>query len=169
MKIKNILFVMSFLYSLSIASFSLPDFLRTPDAPKKSALYKMGVGAALFSASIVDYDSIPVDIAQVTFGFAGILIGISGACQLLTELCIDQEEKKSLQLDTPRYNRFIHILAHDDRFLGGAALSAGGLVLAMASQKSSSSSLACTVLGMALMGWATHEPVKKEIKDFINK
>ncbi|GMU18987.1 MAG: hypothetical protein AMXMBFR12_01790 [Candidatus Babeliales bacterium] len=173
MTLKKILFVTTLLGSFSCHPFSLSDFLRAQTPARKSALYKMGVGVAIATPTIIAIDSLPIAFIQRLGGLAGGGIAISGFYSLFIALTAD--EKNSLPSRTLKYDNFIHTVGTNKKFLIGAACAAGAIALQQASESPypSDTTIACTLLGMGFMGWALGEQFNKDymphIIAFFNK
>lgn len=150
--------------------FSGLDFLRTKKIKtekytKKSDLHKMAIGAALFSTGLTGTDSIPLHVVRWSYAISGGFIALTGATQLLENWYNNVNESNYAD----SYEKCIHAIAHNKIFLTGAAFSIAGVILRHASntKDTSDSSLACSVVGITLMGLVVGEQISKEYSPHI--
>lgn len=180
MKLRIILFLISFLYIMPSSCILGFEFARKPPVieksekyTKKSDLHKIAIGLSLFTSGLTGTDSIPLHIIKGSYFITGSLIALSGAAQLLAKMIDPYSDNQSFYPSS--YEKLMHKLAHDNMFLTGAALSSIGLLLRCGSEtrNTSDSALACTIVGMTLMGLVAGEQLSKDylpsIKAYFNK
>ena len=177
MKSRIILSIMSFLYIVPCSGILGLEFLRKPPVieryNKKSDLHKIVVGLSLFTSGLTGTDSIPLHLIKGSYTISGALIALSGAAQLVIKIVDPHGDNQPLY--SPSYEKSINKIAHNNMFLTGATLSAIGVLLRCASEsrETSDSALACTIVGMTLMGLVFGEQFGNDyiphIKAYFNK
>lgn len=170
--IKKILFITIFMFALPCHSFNGFDFLHKQNNAKKAAAAKIGTGFALFLPIFTRNESFPLQTCQFASGLASGIFLAAGAYQMAVETLAEEDAKSSLHPNTHRFDNFVRKIVTDPQFLQGAAFSAAGFLLAN-ENATADTSVACTAIGLALMGYSLAQQFNKDympqIKAYFNK
>lgn len=172
---KNILFVMTFAFVFPSHCFTGLDFLRKQNNAKKAAAAKIGAGLMLALPGCIDNRSIPLTVSQILSGILGGGFILAGGYQMVVEALVEEDEKSSVYPDTHHFDNFSRKIITDQQFLQGAAFAAAGVLFNMANETNyiSDTSIACSAIGVALMGFSVARQFNKDymphIKTYFNK
>lgn len=173
--IKKILFITSFTFALNCHSFPGLDLLRKQNNAKKAAAAKIGAGVMLALPGCIDNNSFPLTISQSLSGILGGGLLLAGMYQIIVEILAEEEAKSSVYPDTQHFDNFVRKIITDPQFLQGATVAAAGVLFNMANETPyvSDTSMACSAIGVTLMGLSVARQFNKDyipdIKVYFNK